>query len=59
MITQAIKYIVTQISAQAGAVFTDAVTTLGGIDKMVKGFGARLVSAFKMSSVNLIQGYPE
>jgi hypothetical protein len=58
VITQAIKYIVTQISAQAGAFFNDAVTTLGGVDKMVKGFGSRLVSAYRMSSVKLIEGYP-
>jgi hypothetical protein len=58
VITQAIKYLVTQISQQAGAMFNDAVTTLGGIDKMVKGFGSRLVSAFRMNNVRLIQGYP-
>ncbi len=58
VITQAIKYIVTQISQQAGAFFTDSVTVLGGLDKMVKGFGSRLVSAFKMNSVKLVQGYP-
>ena len=58
VITQAIKYIVTQISQQAGAFFTDAVTTLGGLDKMVKGFGARLVSEVRMNNVRLVQGYP-
>jgi hypothetical protein len=58
LITQAVKYIVTQISQQAGVLFNDAVTTLGGLDKVVRGFGSRIASAIRMNDVKLVQGYP-
>jgi hypothetical protein len=58
VITAALKAIVTEISSQAGSFFTDAVTTLSGLDKVVKGFSARIVAAIRMSGVRLVQGYP-
>jgi hypothetical protein len=56
--TAAIKAIVSEISKQAGALFTDAVTTVAGVEKIIKGFGERIASAIAMNRVKLVQGYP-
>jgi hypothetical protein len=56
--TAAIKAAVSEISKQAGGLFTDAVRTAAGLEKVIKGFGERIASAIAMSSVKLVQGYP-
>ena len=56
--TAAIKAAVSEISKQAGALFSDGVKTVAGLEKVIKGFGERIASAIAMNSVKLVQGYP-